>query len=267
MNKIFFRALAISLLIHLLLVVSASLIPALDFNFEASPIEVFLEEPQGGWRVADIPEPAVQEKPKKSQFLGMYSQKVKDESVTDTKLAAGKEPLDKARGRQGAGSNPPSPPLKKGGKGEFAMKSPIEKGTEVSTGTPLDSGAAMPEDFYPDFKHGEHTYINVLRYPDIEYFVRLKRIFKMTWDPVPAIRRDMAETSVSRGGVSVVLAVSVDKSGDLSELFVLRSSGLTNYDDEAVRTVRASSPFSAPPEKFLKDDDVVRMSWTFVIYL
>jgi TonB family protein len=61
--------------------------------------------------------------------------------------------------------------------------------------------------------------------------------------------------------------VSVDGKGELAELFILRSSGLPAYDDEALRTVRSSAPFSSPPEKFLKDNGVLRMSWTFVIYI
>jgi TonB family protein len=107
----------------------------------------------------------------------------------------------------------------------------------------------------------------VLRYPEVEYFVRLKRIFKMTWDPVTALRRDIQGNSVAQGAVSVVLAVSVNKEGSLDELFVLRSSGMGNYDQEALRTVRASSPFAAPPTKFLEKDGLLRMSWTFVVYM
>jgi len=73
--------------------------------------------------------------------------------------------------------------------------------------------------------------------------------------------------SVARGAISCVLAVSVDRTGHLDELFVLRSSGHGNYDEEALRTVRASSPFASPPEKFLEKDGMLRMSWTFIVYI
>ena len=67
--------------------------------------------------------------------------------------------------------------------------------------------------------------------------------------------------------VDVVLGVSVDGTGNLRELFVFRSSSISSYDREAMRTVRSSSPFSTPPDKFMDDDGLLRMSWTFTVYM
>ena len=75
------------------------------------------------------------------------------------------------------------------------------------------------------------------------------------------------DVKVAQGSVEVVLAVCVGRSGNLSELFVMRSSGIGSYDHEAMRTVRASAPFAAPPDKFTADDGVLRMMWTFTVYL
>ena len=251
-------ALLVSVLLHIaafLFLQWATLIfPSAD---QDEALEIFLARPEDGWHLADISEPAQQTKPSKSKFLGMYDQSVKEETV-----ARSGPSRSSGRGTSDSTSETKQPSKKqpKSDGDLFVMKSPVaEDQARTETG--------IPEDFYPDFKYGEHTYINVLRYPDVEYFVRLKRIFKTTWDPISAIRRDMANLSVSRGVVSCVVAVSVDKGGELSELFVLKSSGLSNYDNEAIRTVRASSPFTTPPEKFLEDDGVLRMSWTFMVYL
>lgn len=239
-------------------------------------MEVFLQQPNGGWQLADIPKPLNEVKPEKSKFLGMYDQKVPQETVARSRPpSAGKagQAREEGKGEKSTPREKVAKPKKipEFGKDVYSMKSPVtekQEKNEVSKGAPLGSMASVPEDYYPDYKIDDHTYVNVLRYPDVEYFVRLKRIFKTTWNPIQALRQDMQGNSVSRGEVSVVLAVSVDKSGNLSELFVLKSSGLGNYDSEAIRTIRASSPFSAPPEKFLdKKDQVLRMSWTFVVYL
>ncbi|MFH1829955.1 MAG: energy transducer TonB [Pseudomonadota bacterium] len=101
----------------------------------------------------------------------------------------------------------------------------------------------------------------------MEYFVRLKRAFKIAFNPIPALRNHFSYNRVTRGSVDVVLGVSVNRLGDLSELFVFRSSGIDEYDREALRTVRSSAPFSTPPEKFIDDDGLLRMSWTFTVYL
>ncbi len=275
-EKEFTIAVVASILLHILLVLffnyAPSFLPSPD---KAGVMEVYLQQPDGGWQLADIPEPRVQIKPSRSKFLGMYNQSVSEETVAKDQNLEGKGQGIKEEGKSSP-STRPSPAREEGKQKDlfrfdgrlFADKEPAvrHERNEVSSG-PSRAEDGMPEDYYPDFKIGAHTYVNVLRYPDVEYFVRLKRIFKMTWDPVTALRREVANLSVSRGMVSCVLAVSVDKNGGLSELFVLKSSGLPIYDDEALRTIKASSPFSAPPEKFLKDDGLLRMSWTFVVYL
>lgn len=279
-QKEFTIAVVASILLHVLLalffIYAPSFLPSPD---KAGVMEVYLQQPDGGWQLADIPEPRVQIKPNKSKFLGMYNQSVPDETVAKDQNLEGKgnglkeKGVKKTKDQRSQTEDKkqrfvqPKDLFKFDGK-LFANKEPTIKHerNEVSSG-PIRAEDGMPEDYYPDFKIGAHTYVNVLRYPDVEYFVRLKRIFKMTWDPVTALRREVANLSVSRGMVSCVLAVSVDKEGGLSELFVLKSSGLHIYDDEALRTIKASSPFSAPPEKFLKDDGLLRMSWTFVVYL
>lgn len=138
--------------------------------------------------------------------------------------------------------------------------------TAVSSTMNVESQAYLSEDYYPNYNFGAHTYVNVLRYPDVEYFVRLKRAFKQTWNPVPAVQQYFASGGAKANSIAVVLAVSVDPSGNMSELFVLKSSGSGQYDQEALRTVRANAPFSAPPQNILKNN-LLRMSWTFVVYL
>lgn len=230
---------------------------------DASIVEIYLDQPDGGWQIADIPEPREQFQPDKAKFLGMYNQRVKDETV-----ATAKELARRGEAERPAAEKEKKQDLYKFDKGLFVMKGPVAKEkTEASSGSQDYLTGSLPEDFYPDYKFGEHTYVNVQRYPEVEYFVRLKRIFKTTWNPASALRRAMASTSIYQGAMAVVLAVSVDKTGGLSELFVLKSSGIADYDDEALRAIKASSPFSAPPEKFIKDDGLLRMSWTFVFYI
>jgi TonB family protein len=131
----------------------------------------------------------------------------------------------------------------------------------------LGTFTKLPEDYYPDYKRGPHTFINVMKHMDAGYFVRLKRVFKLAWDPSGILRGGMLSGEVSRGRIRVVLGLSIDRSGILSELFVINGSGVKGYDKEALRAVRASAPFSTPPKKFLANDGILRISWSFVVYL
>jgi TonB family protein len=69
------------------------------------------------------------------------------------------------------------------------------------------------------------------------------------------------------GKVNVMMAMTLSSSGQLRELFVVKSSGIPGYDAEALRTIRQSSPFSAPPAKILDKEGTLRMTWNFITYL
>lgn len=230
-------------------------------------IPIFLRpDGQTKYRIADIEEPAVQERPDKAKFLGMYDSSVKEETVGISKRQKKSSGAQKRKGQKRAR-------LKR--KAKAKGKDKIFTFDESIFGSKKEQGDADSaklaggalDDFYPDFKRGARTYLNVLRHPDVEYFVRLKRAFKIAFNPSPALRSHFSQNRITQGSVNVVLGVSVDRLGDLSELFVLRSSGIPAYDREALRTVRSSSPFSSPPEKFVDDDGLLRMSWTFTVYM
>ncbi|MBI1908728.1 MAG: energy transducer TonB [Deltaproteobacteria bacterium] len=257
--------LVVSLLLHLLFLFLFSAGISLPVAKKPPELEVILQRP---YQIADIAPPLKEERPDKAKFAGLYDSRVEEEKVavsppqvqsTPSKPAGEKQqerPVrDKARGD--------SPRAKKG---ELAMKSPTE---EESLEEKLKrAGAAeleIPEDFYPNTKVGDHTYLNVLRFPNVSYFVRLKKIFKTTFNPVAALRASSFQ--ISRGQIEVVLGVAVDRGGQLAKLFVIRSSGVSDYDQEALRTIRDSAPFSAPPEEFLDPEGQLRMSWTFTVYL
>lgn len=217
-------------------------------------------------RVADIEKPKVEKRPKKAKFVGMYDSAVKDETVGVLNKPGKRRQASKARkandGKKDKRVRKPASRDKL-----FAFdRSLFEKRPAAPEQKPSPSGGAL-DDFYPDFKRGARTYLNVLRHPGVEYFVRLKRAFKIAFNPGPSLRNHFSLNQVARGSVDVVLGVSVDGSGNLSELFVFRGSGIESYDREALRTVRSSAPFSSPPGKFLEDDGLLRMSWTFTVYL
>lgn len=270
----------VSLLVHILLVLLvrelAPVLPTLaEKPIEVIPVEEIPQQAQHPMRIADIAEPKQQAKPKTPKFLGMYDSAVPEETVA-VRERPGKS--GDAGKQQPKPSKPAEPPtLKKmmrGGTDRLlafdkhlfddkpSKVEEVQRKQRVSIG---DGGTTA--DFFPDFKRGGNTYLNVLRYPDVEYFVRLKRAFRMTFNPEPSLRDYFTNNRVTRGSVDVVLGVSVDRMGNLAELFVFRGSGIPTYDQEAMRTVRASSPFAVPPAKFTDNDGVLRMTWTFTVYL
>ena len=262
-NKLrqFLPYILLSLLLHILAVIFFKA-PEFDpsKNMEAeSPIWIDLKNNK--YEIADIAKPKVEERSEDPRFLGMYDTKAKEQQVAarqgrrEERTENGERKTEKQAFEK----------KEKSDSGIVAMREPREKPRlSFDEGSP---GEAPPDDFYPDFKKGERTYLNVLRFPEVAYFVRLKRAFKLTFDPYSPLREAYYANQITRGSIETVLGVSVDAKGNLSELFVFRPSGIESYDREALRTIKASSPFSAPPGKLLDKDGLVRMSWTFTVYL
>ena len=280
-DKIVF-AFLLSILLHFFLLgvgayFSIVLPPGEPMPIAAGPVEVILVEDRP-YQIADISAPEKEERPEDAKFLGLYDSKVERETVsTDSgpsSHAAGKKVSHKeATEKLEKHPEKPRPPKTAASeKGDYTIAAKPKERPLQESAPDSQSGSdgedlfeALSEDFFPNYKVGDRTYLNVLKYPKISYFVRMKKVFRTTFNPIPSIRQSML--SISKGQIEVVLGVTVDKSGKLSDLMVIRSSGNPAYDQEATRTIRDSAPFAAPPSEFLNGPGVLRMAWTFTVYL
>lgn len=242
----------LSLVIHLLLLIFLQIPKKSPATLqEAAPIWIDLKK--NNYQIADIAPPPVQERPKDSRFLGMYDSQIPQEQVAKQQGRGEKSRNQKQE------TKVEKQKTEKSDNGLHAAKEPQQEN--------YDPMEALPDDFFPDFKKGDRTFLNVLRFPDVEYFVRLKKVFKMTFSPRRGLEEAYYANQISQGKVETVLGVCVNAKGDLAELFVFKSSGIDRYDQEAMRTIKASSPFSIPPRKLLDKEGLVKMSWTFTVYL
>lgn len=241
MNNVFQKFLILSLILHLLLLFFLKMPRPEAELFPKPPKLLWIDLKKQAYEIVDVLPPAEESRPKDSKFVGMYDMSAQEETVA----------AQQKRGQADRGGNQNS--RQKG------------DGLEMTGRTPTQD-FGLSEDFYPDFKWGPHTYLNVLRYPDTEYIVRLKRVFKRTFNPW----RLLAELSMNQvrdwKKIEVVVGLSIDATGNLIELFVISSSGLPAYDDEALRTIRANSPFSKPPPHFLDKNKIMRIAWTFGVH-
>ena len=261
MNRRILIFLLASVLLHLFLILLATQWPCHPQSKippREKVIEVDLAKPDFPHRIADIPEPRVQQVPKHPKFLGVYDSQVEEETVAPSPAHPQAERQKEAPEKKPAPKPEPSESAPK-----LAKKPPEPAASEKIN--PLEDSGAYPADFYPDYKVGDHTYLNVLRFPKVGYFVRLKKIFKTTFNPVPVLRQQINQ--ITRGQVEVVLGVTLGGNGRLEDVKVIHASGLQAYDAEALRTIRDSSPFAAPPKELLDANGKLRMSWTFTVYL
>ncbi|MBF0104225.1 MAG: TonB C-terminal domain-containing protein [Deltaproteobacteria bacterium] len=265
------------------------------------------DTPQLPQRIADIDKPLVQKKPDRASAQALYDSSVREETVSTraSKIPVGSKTPPPIQKRKIAKSKPVNKEVKKTPKKTPPQPSPetqspeyqkslgmqdklkmiqdehkqtekkeyaelFEKQTEEAHPifkTNLDSpGGGSSGDFFPDYKIGDRTYLNTLANPYIAYYVELRRKFRLAFNPWPVLRERINQ--ISQGQISVIWGVSVDQNGNLAELKLIRGSGLNDYDLEAKRTISASAPFSRPPAHLLsKDENMLHMAWTFVMYL
>jgi TonB family protein len=247
--------------------------------------------------LADIAKPKVQKVPKKARFKSQYDSSVKEETVAARvpKKARMEMETSEDDGQKGKTAPAEPPPeksvslkdlelhpsdfkdllkeVKKEDKKEKLSEAKSPAGKEFAAipslprpGLPGE-GDYFVHDFLPGVKIGDKTYLDALAYPDVQYFTRLKRVFRMRFNPAPPLRTHLAGNRLVVGKVNVMMAMTLSSSGQLRELFVVKSSGIPGYDAEALRTIRQSSPFSAPPAKILDKEGTLRMTWNFITYL
>lgn len=251
MRRRFYYYLLISLLLHLLILWFVQ-IPKFNPKELALSQPIWIDLKKGKYEVVDILPPAREEKPEESNLAGMFDSRVPKETVST-------ELLQRKTRDQGPGTQDQE-------RKRISERSIVHSPLSLSPKSgPIQD--TLLEDYLPDFRRGPHTYLNVLRFPDVQYFVMLKRVFKMTYDPLPSLQEAYFQNRITHGKVETVLGVSIDAQGQLAEVFIFRESGIQGFDQEAMRTIRASAPFMTPPAKLLDQAGLLRMTWTFTVYL
>ncbi|MCP5464878.1 MAG: energy transducer TonB [Deltaproteobacteria bacterium] len=254
------------------------------------PVMVNLQEMNFPQQIADIAKPKVQKKPQKASAQALYNSSVKQETVSrrfskanqqfgappSSQQAAQKQMPDN-KAQQSAQQQEPQDirdrlkmirnDQQQKEKQQYAK---LFQNAQQQPAPTFKSSIGSPvggytDDYLRNYQVGDRTYLNTLANPNVGFFVELRQKFRFAFNPVPVLRPVIHQ--ISRGQIAVVWGVSVDSNGNLKEVKMLRSSGITPYDNEALRTIRTSAPFSRPPSHLLQKDNLVHMAWTFVVYL
>jgi TonB family protein len=150
-----------------------------------------------------------------------------------------RDPGEKTKGQNGAGGGAPRVP-------DLKPKEVLER---------LAGGGSV--DHLEEVENGEETALNSKAFLYATFMNRVKRQVAMAWDP-QTVWRQVDPTGRHNGYKTRVTLVRVTLSakGDLTKIVVLTPSGVTELDDEALRSFRAAGPFPNPPEGMVKDNQV-----------
>lgn len=126
-------------------------------------------------------------------------------------------------------------------------------------------GAPAP-DHVKNVPVGDATYLNTRRHIYASFFNRVKQQVAQHWNPTGTYRRRDPYGNVY--GVRdrhTTLQVILTKSGKLTKVSVLRSSGLSFLDREAMRAFREAQPFPNPPKGLVSKDGKIRFKFGFFL--
>lgn len=148
----------------------------------------------------------------------------------------------------------------------FITLSSCGKQTTVGGRSGMTEASAITT--HEGFKIRENTYVNVLHSPDNKYYVELKKKFKTQWNPSRALKHEKRKlANRSSNKISTVVGLGINSKGELIESFIIKSSDIPGFDAEVVRAVREASPFTRLPQKLRGKDNILRIAWTFIVYL
>ncbi len=148
-----------------------------------------------------------------------------------------RDPGELARGESGAGGGTPNVPNLK----------PTPEMLERAVG-----GGSV--DHLEDVDSGDETALSAKRWVYASFFNRLKRQVAQNWDPATVWRRNDPNGTVNGFKTRVTeVRVSLAANGSLAKVVVTNPSGVSELDDEAVRSFHAAAPFPNPPDGLVKD--------------
>jgi len=127
------------------------------------------------------------------------------------------------------------------------------------------SGAA-PNDHLPNVEVGEGTFLSTREWKYASFFNRLKQKVGQHWHPNAVLQtRDASGQIYGSQDRYTLLSVKLNRSGQIVELQVAKSSGLRFLDDEAVAAFVRAAPFVNPPPNMFNGKEDIQFSFGFYL--
>ncbi len=207
---------------------------------------------------ADRPRPPQQE------------QKSEREKLALAPGAQGEIPLEQQQRRERVEQGAPSPALP-GAPGDGSDRLQGAKRPDLSLGQDtlarLAGGPNM--DGFGEAEEGDVTALNTREFKYATFFNQVRREIGADWYPRvrAAVReRDPEFKHFFYKERTVVVGVTLDRSGHVTDLSVLQSSNVDFFDRVAMASVRQAQPFPNPPGGLFGSEPTTRVPFVFTLY-
>tara|TARA_R100000656_G_scaffold33436_2_gene28794 strand:- start:62 stop:1000 length:939 start_codon:yes stop_codon:yes gene_type:complete len=130
------------------------------------------------------------------------------------------------------------------------------------------AGFARNNDYIEDIPLGDMTKLNTVEYKYYGFYHRIKQRLEQHWGRT---LQEKAQTIVKRGGrvpasadKITALSITLNSLGQIIDIELRSSSGVTEFDDAAVESFNKAGPFPNPPKGMIKNG-MAKIEWGFVV--
>jgi len=115
---------------------------------------------------------------------------------------------------------------------------------------------------------GDGTFLNTVQFRYASFFNRLHKEVDKNWKAHREYRkRDPRGNVYGTKTRKTVLEITLDMQGELRNVSIFKSSGLSFLDQEAMAAFRRAQPFPNPPLGLIGDNGVIQFKVGFILYL
>ncbi len=157
------------------------------------------------------------------------------------------------------------------GLGKMMQKKPVSKSAPllgIKHGNSKSRGLSRNNDFIEDLPLGDMTRLNTVEYKYYGFYYRIRQKLEQYWgDSLRKQARKMWKSGrrlASDENKITSLQITIDKKGNIIDVFVKSTSGINELDQAAVESFNRAGPFPNPPKGLVKDGQA-KIEWGFVV--
>ena len=216
-------------------------------------------------------------KPEKAKFLGEVNQTFKKQTKAAKvgTFKKGSKGLKKTKNKTSkTKANKQIKKKKKISLSDLAIKKPIffkeqnELRSGDKSGIKKKVGVSQNNDFLEDIPLGDMTNLNTTEYRFYGFFQRIRKKLEQHWGRTLREKARMLFKSGRALGSKeqkiTALTVTINKKGQIVEVFLKSKSGVKELDDAAIESFNKAGPFPNPPKGFIKNGRA-KIEWGFVV--
>lgn len=167
--------------------------------------------------------------------------------------------------------NPKNIKLTDLGLGKMMQKKPASKSAPklgIKHGNSRNSGLSRNNDFIEDLPLGDMTRLNTVEYKYYGFYYRIRQKLEQYWGD--SLRKQAQKMWKSGRRIAsdenkiTSLQITIDKKGNIIDVFVKSTSGINELDEAAIESFNRAGPFPNPPTGLVKDGSA-KIEWGFVV--